>query len=78
MTHEVGHEEERLVLTCRRFGTLTPSWNDWTAKGSFEEVCEAIAERQREDKASMPPGEIVEVIVVRRALVKTDITIEET
>ena len=72
-----GEEPMRLVLTGRRFGSMAPTWNDWTERGDFDAVCAAIAERQREDKASLPPGEVLEVVVVRRAIVRTDITIEE-
>jgi hypothetical protein len=72
-----GDNVNRMVLVGRRFGSLAPSWNDWTEKHDFDAALAEIAERQREDKATMPPSEVLEVIVVRRAFVRTDITIDE-
>lgn len=67
---------ERVVLVVTRYGKTTSNWAEWPDK-TFEEVAEAIAERAKDRKASGQPSEVLEVQVVRRAVVKADITVEE-
>lgn len=67
---------ERMVLVGRRYSGLSNSWNEWDKP--FDEVVDAVTERAADRKASGHPDEIVEVVVVRRARVMAEITVERS
>lgn len=73
---ELQEITDRKVLVGRIYKSMNTSWSEWPDK-TFEEVCEAIGERREDGKVNAAPDEIIEVVVVRRAVIKGEIRVEE-
>ena len=65
---------ERMVLVGRIYSHMATTWREWDRP--FEEVIEEIKTRALDGKVNASPDEIVEVIIVRRARVRGEITVE--
>lgn len=66
----------RVVFAVTRYSQISNTWSEWPDK-TFEEVVAAVAERAQDRKANGHPTEVVEAVIVRRAIVRADITVEE-
>lgn len=75
MTESRASEQERIVLVGRRYKHTGTTWSEWDRP--FGEVVDAIAERAKDRTASGHPDEVIEVIVVRRAVVRAEVTVTE-
>jgi hypothetical protein len=72
-------EKETFVISGRRFSNMSNTW--YEQKGTFDEVIAKVLERAEvEKKAGESPDEILEVVVIKRAVVQAsiEINIEET
>jgi len=67
--------EERKILVGRLYSRIDPSWTEWKA-ASFDEAIGKMQSRRSDDAPKIPPDEILEVIVVRRAVIRSTIQIE--
>lgn len=65
----------RKVLVGRSYSSMKTNWAEWDS--SFEDVCGTISKRREDGKVNDAPDEIIEVIVVRRAVVRGEIHVEE-
>lgn len=70
--------ERRLVLVGRHYKAMNTTWTEWSDK-TFDEVVEEMRGRRSKGGANDAPDEIVEVVVVRSAVIRTEIvSVEET
>lgn len=70
--------ERRMVLTGRRYSMMSTTWSEWADK-TFDQVMAEMGERRGQSKAKDSPDEIIEIIVVRSATIRTEvISVEET
>lgn len=63
------------VLVGRVYSTMRSTWGEWPDK-TFEEVCATVGKRREDGKVNDAPDEIIEVVIVRRAVVKGEIRVE--
>lgn len=67
---------ERKVLVGRHYGSLSQTWTEWKNDKTFRDVIGEIGDRRSNDKLSAVPDQIIEVIVVRRASVRGELTVD--
>lgn len=68
-------EHERLVLVGTRYTSIRNSWAEWDK--TFDEVVGEMSARWEERAPRQSADEIIEVIVVRRARISSEVSVEE-
>ena len=66
---------ERKVLVGRIYTSINTTWNEHPDT-TFDAAVQRIAEKAKDSKASGHPDEVIEVIVVRRARVRAEVSVE--
>lgn len=72
----MADDAARKVLVGRVYAHMSNTWTEWADK-TFDEVCTEMAGRRGEQKPNTIPDEVIEVIIVRRARISSDVTVQE-